>query len=87
MSDGRNDGVHYLREAIILLTKEDYMRASVGGRTQQRIERDIRSDWWGEVILEHIDPEAVIEAWRKEKAAWPDGKLWRAPKQYNKSFD
>lgn len=31
MSDGRDDGIHYLREALILRTKEDYMRAKAGG--------------------------------------------------------
>lgn len=87
MSDGRIEGIHYLREAIILRAKEDYMRAKAGGRAERAIEFDIRGEWWNEIILEDIDPEAVIEAWRTEKAEIPEGKLWRAPKEYHKTFD
>lgn len=82
-----SDGLDYLREAIILRAKEDYMRSKADGRAIEVLEREIRSDWWGEVILEHIDPEAVIDAWRKEKAALRPGQLWRAPKEYNKTLN
>lgn len=80
------DGVVYLVEAIILRAREDYMNGKPGGHVERTIENDLRSVWWREVILDGVEPEDVIDAWRSEKTAL-SGKRWRAPKkEYSRTY-
>lgn len=81
------DGLDYLVEAIVLRAKEDYMHGKPGGHVEKCVEFDVRSAWWREVILiDSIDPEDIIRAWRAEKAAL-NGTKWKAPKkEYSKTI-
>lgn len=57
--------------AVIEQAKSDYIRAIPGGDYEQLIEQDIRSRYFGMVILNGVaDPEEVIEEWKRQKREW-----------------
>lgn len=62
------DGFDLLRAAVIEQTKKDYMRAVPKGISEKRIEADVMSRYWAQVILGGVvDGEEVLTAWRAEK--------------------